>query len=74
MTDAILTINAGSSSLRFALFDAAGLKRGASGEVVKIGDAPHLTVRDATGTCVAERSWDHGAALTHEQLLEPVLD
>ena len=58
MSKAIAVLNAGSSSIKFALYDAAGehslLFRG---QVEGIGVAPHLTVHDAHGETVAERSW-----------------
>jgi len=74
MADAILTVNAGSSSIKFALFGAAdNLPRIATGAVSKIGEAPHLAVRDATGVVVFEKHWD-SAALSHEDLILPVLD
>jgi acetate kinase len=75
MTDAILTINAGSSSIKFALFDSGtALARIAFGEIEKIGLAPHFLAHDAEGNKLAERTWDHGAALSHEALLAPLLD
>jgi acetate kinase len=75
MPDAILTINAGSSSIKFALFEAnATLERMASGEVEGIGGAPHFFVRDADGTMLHEKRWAHGEELTHEELLSPLLD
>jgi acetate kinase len=74
MSDAILTVNAGSSSIKFALFGAApNLPRIATGAVSKIGEAPHLAVRDSTGAVVFEKHWD-SAALSHEDLILPVLD
>ena len=73
MTDAVLTINAGSSSIKFKLLDTE-LRRIASGEVDKIGIAPNLTIRDAHGAILVAHKWDQGSALTHETLLEPMLD
>ncbi len=75
MTDAILTLNAGSSSIKFSLFGANGtLALAAHGEVEKIGIAPRLRVKNAKGDMVLERNWEHGADLSHEALLEPLLD
>ena len=73
MKDAVLTINAGSSSIKFALFDAM-LARIATGATDKIGVAPHFTAYDAGGTLLVERAWEHGAAISHETLLAPMLD
>ncbi|HUW80752.1 MAG TPA: acetate kinase, partial [Acidocella sp.] len=73
MPDAILTLNAGSSSIKFALFEASEhLARMASGEVENIGAAPHLRIHAGTGLAL-ERSWPQGAALSHEELLGAVL-
>jgi acetate kinase len=75
MADAILTVNAGSSSIKFALFAAAAaLPQIATGAVSKIGEAPHLAVRDSHGALVFEKHWEHGAALSHEELILPLLD
>jgi acetate kinase len=55
---AVAVVNAGSSSIKFALFggapDLAVLNRG---RVEGIGVAPHLKVVDASGVTVLERSW-----------------
>ena len=74
VTDAILTLNAGSSSIRFALFETGrALRRVAAGEVENIGAAAHLRIH-AGGELVLERRWPAQAALTHEALLGSVLD
>jgi acetate kinase len=73
MDDAILTVNAGSSSIKFALFAAtAGLTRFASGEVENIGTAPHLKIR-AGGAIALEQRWQHGEKLSHETLFATIL-
>lgn len=58
MSKAIVVLNAGSSSIKFALYDAAGehslLFRG---QVEGIGVAPHFKVHDAHGETCSERSW-----------------
>lgn len=58
--DAILTINAGSSSLKFSLFQINGraLALACSGQVEGLGSAPHFLARDAAGKALAERCWD----------------
>jgi len=59
MADAILTLNAGSSSVKFALFEADGatLTLASKGEIEGIGTAPHLVARDLRGTVLADRRW-----------------
>jgi len=76
MTEAVLTLNAGSSSLKFALYadrsDAAGPALIANGEIEGIDDAPRLTIRDAAGKITADRKL--AAGLDHEALLHVVLE
>lgn len=61
MSDAILTLNAGSSSLKFALFEIAGaqLSLSVKGVMEKLDSAPHFTARDGQGKKLAEKHWDH---------------
>ncbi len=74
MPDAILTLNAGSSSIKFALFEIGSiLLRIAVGEVENIGAEPYLFIQTG-GALAFERRWPHGEALTHEDLLGAVLD
>ncbi|MGE4482052.1 acetate/propionate family kinase [Acidocella sp.] len=74
MADAILTINAGSSSIKFALYELKEtLVRTAVGLAENIGQAPHLLIK--TGKDVAlEKRWPDHAPLNHEDLLEEVLN
>ncbi len=52
---AILALNAGSSSLKFALFEiGAPLALTAKGEIENLESAPHFVARDATGAKLAE--------------------
>jgi acetate kinase len=54
MTDAILTLNAGSSSVKFALFAAEPEpRRRLSGAIEQIGEAPRFTAKDADDKSVA---------------------
>ena len=54
MPDAILSLNAGSSSLKFALFDAAGLTRLVAGEIETIDSATRFRAQDAAGNVLAD--------------------
>lgn len=69
MADAILVLNAGSSSIKFALFEAAG-RRLAQGKIEGIGTAPHFRARDVHDGAVAEKRWEGGG---HEDLLGHLL-
>ena len=75
MTDAILAVNAGSSSIKFALFESAAgsLTAVAKGQVEGIGSAPHFIARDGQGAVLEERRWDD-AARSHEEMLGTLLD
>ncbi len=71
MRDAILVLNAGSSSIKFSLFadDGADLALQCRGQIEGLFTAPHFTARDASGTPLAEKSWGEGHRLGHEGAL-----
>jgi acetate kinase len=74
MPGAILALNAGSSSIKFALFEIAGApRRIARGEIEGIGTAPHFIARNAEGTVIGERRWPD-ASVDHEALLGGLLE
>ncbi|AMK24783.1 MULTISPECIES: acetate/propionate family kinase [Sphingomonadales] len=69
---AVVAINSGSSSIKFSLFTLDGrdgLTLSAGGKIEKIGIAPSLRARSATGEILIERDWPDGAALSHADLL-----
>lgn len=74
MSNAVLTLNAGSSSLKFALFTLGGegLQLASRGQVEGIGDAPHLIATDPAGKALTERRWEGGETLDHEAFLVPL--
>jgi acetate kinase len=59
MSKTMLALNAGSSSIKFGLFDITGAEPSYlfAGEVADIGDKPHLTVKDMDGRNVLDRGW-----------------
>ncbi len=64
--DGIVVVNAGSSSLKFAVFAAAGarvLDASARGQIEGIGTAPHFSARDARGALIAEQRLPGGTDL-----------
>lgn len=74
MVDAILTLNAGSSSIKFALFEVGrdeALAVTARGEVESVNDKPHFLARGADGGTLAERRWDGRADF--DDLLEEMI-
>lgn len=74
MSDSILVLNAGSSSIKFSLYDAAGaaLDALAHGQVEGLYTAPHFVAKDAGGQLLGEQRWH--SALGHEGALAHLLD
>ena len=70
----IRALNAGSSSLKFALFHA-GKEMGVAlrGEIEDMANAPKLLARDAQGAVIAEQHWPPGAAPKFADLLGPLM-
>ncbi len=72
MADAILVLNAGSSSLKFSTF----LDRAETPELLIHGQLealttrPHFIARNAAGAVLGERTWEEGAALGHQGAIE----
>ncbi len=72
MKPAICVLNAGSSSIKFSLFEdeTEGLSLRLRGQIESIGSAPRLTVRDVAGQRVHERQWSPADAPDHAAALE----
>lgn len=76
MSQAILSLNAGSSSIKFALYNVADIDSGerlSHGQIEGIGSAPHFVARGGDGAVLTEYRWPSGADLAHEALLAPLL-
>jgi acetate kinase len=60
MSEVILTLNAGSSSVKFAVFQSedSAPELMAKGQVEGIGTAPHFLAKDANGSLLAESYWE----------------
>ena len=75
MSDAILVLNAGSSSIKFSLFEGHGQpgRQGliSDGECEGIGHRVHFTAKDRAGASLAEHDLIEGA--THEDALAALL-
>jgi acetate kinase len=67
MTDTILVLNAGSSSIKFSLFAEAGAEPAvvARGQLEGIDTSPHFIAQDAAGQTVSEQRWAQGTRLGH---------
>jgi len=76
MSDAILVLNAGSSSIKFSLFadGADGLALVAGGQMAAIHTSPQFVARDATGAKVAEKRWPAQTKLGHEAALAHIVE
>ncbi len=60
MSDTVLVLNAGSSSIKFQLFglnSESGLDRQLKGQIEGIGVTPHLIAKSAAGAVLKEVSW-----------------
>jgi acetate kinase len=75
LPNAVLALNAGSSSLKFALFDA-GKKMVllSKGEIEEIDTAPHFVARDGEGAPIAETLWSGDPPAGRENLLDSLLN
>jgi acetate kinase len=68
MADAILVLNAGSSSIKFSLFLQQGgeLAPRLSGLLEGLYTAPRFTAKDASGASLGEKKWGEGTRLGHD--------
>ena len=75
MPDAILALNAGSSSIKFALDarEAGELRIVARGQIEGIGAATHFLALDPAGAALAERSWGATERPAYEALVDALL-
>ena len=73
MANDVFTLNAGSSSLKFSLWEAetgTELRELFRGEIEKIGIAPHLSAREPAGRTLIDKRFEEGGTnLSHENLL-----
>ena len=76
MSDAIVVINAGSSSIKFSLFTLAGteLALAVRGLFDGIYTAPKFSAKDAAGNEVAERTWGQGTKLGHDGAIAHLIE
>jgi acetate kinase len=75
MTRHVITLNAGSSSIKYALFAADGGQPTtlAVGLAEMVGEERHIRVRDAAGEVMHEERWHGGGAGFHADALRRVL-
>ena len=78
MPGSILVLNAGSSSLKFALFDAsvgtdATERATARGQIEDLEQAPHMIAHDDAGEVLADRTWQTGLPDPFATVLDALL-
>ncbi|MDQ7978930.1 acetate/propionate family kinase [Paraburkholderia sp. SARCC-3016] len=68
MTDVILVLNAGSSSIKFRAYyiDGSELGLGLHGQIEGLFSSPHFIAHDRDNEQVGEKRWGDGASLSHE--------
>ncbi len=72
MTDVVLVLNAGSSSIKFALYAQADdgtdsdLRLELSGAIDGLQAHPHFRAQDRTGSVIAQKQWSDAQALDHD--------
>jgi len=74
--DAILVINAGSSSVKFVVFVTGGarpLTASIRGTITGIGTAPHFLARSADGAILVDRKWRRSDGPNEEALLKELV-
>ena len=77
MQNAILVLNAGSSSLKFSVFELLSdstLSQKITGQVEGIGTAPHLKVKDNNGQTLIDVNWQLAEVANHVQALQHITD
>jgi acetate kinase len=72
MTDAILVVNAGSSSIKFSVFvvRSGALEPSFRGQVEGLFTSPRFVAKTADGAVISEKSWGEGVKLGHDGAIE----
>lgn len=76
MTEVILVLNAGSSSIKFRVFDAGPAEPQLElvGQVQGLNSAPRFHCRDRNGTTIAEACWESSKCLSHHEAIKRIAD
>jgi acetate kinase len=72
MSDVILVVNAGSSSVKFSVFatESKALELKLRGQLEGLFTSPRFVAKDAKGAVVSEKSWGNGVKLGHEGAID----
>src|SRR5438105_5022400 len=69
--DAVLVLNAGSSSIKFSVFrDDRKTELLLRGEIEGLLSGPRFTAHDASLAPIADKAWPPGATLAHEDAID----
>jgi acetate kinase len=76
MDDVILVLNAGSSSIKFSVFDARDdqLELKLRGQIEGIYASPRFAAKDAAGKEIAARTWGEGTRLGHDGAMAHLIE
>ncbi len=77
MSDGILVLNAGSSSIKFSLFvesSNGSPELRSRGQVEGIGTAPHFMAKGPDGSMLEEKRWEDPKAASHPVMLKYLID
>ena len=76
MADVILVLNAGSSSLKFSVFEIAAkeLTLQLKGQIEGIGTAPRFVAKSAEGEELGSKTWDKGTPLGHDGAIAHLIE
>jgi len=77
MENSILVLNAGSSSLKFSVFNLLGadqLSQKVTGQVEGIGTAPHLKAKNDHEQTLIDVHWQTSEVANHAQALQQIID
>ena len=76
MADALVVLNAGSSSIKFSVFAQQGAdpQLVLKGQVEGLHTAPRFRAENAEGETLGERKWDDGTRLGHEGAVRHIVD
>jgi acetate kinase len=75
MSDAILVLNAGSSSIKYSVFScgAGDLTLAMRGLLEGLYTSPRFSAKDAAGASMGEKSWGEGKRLGHDGAIEHLI-
>src|SRR3954469_18009277 len=76
MKDAILVLNAGSSSIKFSVFieQASDLALLMRGQIEGLYTAPKFSASDGEGAALGARQWDSGTRLGHDGAIQYLIE